>query len=94
MVMLAEYIIPVLEQYMDNSYPKEYIFENPACGKYSATSIRSFLKRSVNKAGNTNKMTVHTLRHSFATHLLKHGTDIRYIQEKALKNSVCKKRLY
>ena len=57
------------------------VFENPNGGKYSATSIRSFFKRSLKKANISTPATVHTLRHSFATHLMEQGTDIRHIQE-------------
>ena len=80
-VMLAEKLVHQIEAYIESYQPRVYMIENPRGGKYRATSICSFLKRSVQKAGVKSRVTAHTLRHSFATHLLEQGTDIRYIQE-------------
>jgi integrase/recombinase XerD len=80
-VPLAGKIVELLDQYQ-TAYPcKEYLFEGQKGGAYSYTSARQVMKRAVTKAGLPVKATLHTLRHSYATHLLQSGTYLRYIQE-------------
>lgn len=78
---IAESIFPLLKNYYKIYNPKLYFIENPKGGKYSPTSIRSFLKKAAKTSKITKSITPHTLRHSYATHMLEQGTDIRYIQE-------------
>lgn len=80
-VMLSENLLEILREYCSVYKPKEYLFNGQTGGKYSARSIQEVFQKSVNAAGINKKVTVHTLRHSFATHLLENGTDIRLIQE-------------
>jgi site-specific recombinase XerD len=80
-VMLSPKTLNLLREYYKEYKPKEYIFEGQNGGKYSPKSVQTLFKASLKKAGIKKKATVHTLRHSFATHLLDDGTDIRYIQE-------------
>ncbi len=80
-VMLSENALILLRKYYIKYKPKEYVFEGLRGGKYSTKSVQNVLKSGLKKAGIVKKATVHTLRHSFATHLLDEGNDIRYIQE-------------
>jgi len=80
-IMLSENMLKILKEYYIVYKPKEFIIEGQHGGKYSPKSVQSVFKSSLKKAGIKKQATVHTLRHSFATHLLDDGTDIKYIQE-------------
>ncbi len=60
---------------------KVYLFEGQSGGKYAYRSAQQIMKRAVRATGLREGITLHNLRHSYATHLLQAGTDIRYIQE-------------
>jgi len=79
--LLSQKMLVLLREYYKVYRPKKWLFENPEGGQYSASSVRVILKRATGKAGIKRKITPHTLRHSFATHLLERGTDLRYIQD-------------
>ena len=79
--LLSQKALLLLREYYRQYRPKEWLFEGVNGAKYSTNSLRKILKRAVIKAGIKKEVTLHTLRHSFATHLLERGTDLRYIQE-------------
>lgn len=78
---LGQSIQPLLLNYVRTYRPECFLFEGKKGMAYSASSVRAFLKKSCQLANIRKKVTPHTLRHSFATHLLENGVDIRYIQE-------------
>ncbi|UKM65353.1 site-specific integrase [Flavobacteriaceae bacterium GSB9] len=85
--LLSPSLLEQLRAYYRVYRPKQWLFEGPNGGQYSVSSIRQVFNRSKRKAGVTMPATVHSLRHSFATHLLDAGTNLRYIQKLLGHNS-------
>jgi integrase/recombinase XerD len=81
-VMLGESLLALLRQYYQKARPKgEYLFpgykpHRPIC----TTAVNQVLRKVVRETGLAKRVTMHTLRHCFATHLLEAGTDIRILQ--------------
>lgn len=78
---ISPIMIGLLEKYIQQYKPKLYLFEGQSSPKYSAVSARQVLKRVLKNTQIQKHVTLHTLRHSYATHLLENGTDLRFIQE-------------
>lgn len=81
-VPLSMKLLDLLRTYYKIYKPKQWLFEGEREGnKYSEKSLENVMKQSLQKAGIHKKASLHWLRHSYATHLLENGTDLRYIQE-------------
>jgi len=78
--LLGQKTLEVLRSYVKQYQPREWLFEGVNYGPFSETSIKKALKTALERTKITKHVTPHTLRHSFATHLLESGTDLRYIQ--------------
>lgn len=80
-VPLSQKALEQLRLYYKEYKPAEYLFEGQFGGAYSTRSIQTLFRKALKMCGIQKKATVHTLRHSYATHLLEYGTDLRIIQE-------------
>lgn len=94
MTTLSKYLLIMLREYYKEYRPKEYLFEGQQGGKYSAVSVLNIVKSAAKKANIGQHVTPHTLRHSFATHLLEEGTDLRRIQSLLGHNSLKTTEIY
>lgn len=80
-VNLPESVLEQLRAYFKEYRPKKYLFEGQYGDQYSSRSAQQVFKDALKKANINKTVGIHGLRHSFATHLLEAGTDIKFIQE-------------
>jgi site-specific recombinase XerD len=87
-VPLSPVLLQELRAYYKEFRPKDYLFEGADGGIYAIRSVQQVFKKAKEKAGIKQSGGIHSLRHSYATHLLESGTDIRFIQELLGHNSI------
>jgi integrase/recombinase XerD len=80
-VPLSETVLELLRKYYLEYKPKIYLFEGQKGGKYTETSLEEVFHKAKKLAKINKSVSLHSLRHSYATHLLEGGTNLRYIQE-------------
>ena len=81
-VMLSEQLLAILRAYWKQARPTDFLFPGPDPKRpITVRSVQRACRDAVRTAGLDPSVTVHTLRHSFATHLLEQGVDIRVIQD-------------
>lgn len=81
MVPLSETMLKLLRMYAKAYRPNDLLFTGQNGGPYSGTSLQVVFKNAMHRARIKKEATLHTLRHSYATHLLESGVNLRYIQE-------------
>ncbi|MCD9853408.1 site-specific integrase [Epilithonimonas sp. JDS] len=93
-VMLSSKLIELLREYYKIYKPKKYLFEGSKNAKYSQRSVQQIMKSALQKSRVDSPASVHTLRHSFATHLLENGVDIRIIKDLLGHNNIKTTEIY
>lgn len=88
-IPLGNYVTELLRAYLNQYNPKGYLFEGQFTGAaYSKRSAQQLFKQAIRRCGLPDHYTFHSLRHSYATHLLDGGTDIRFIKELLGHNNI------
>ena len=93
-VALPDKLLLLLREYYKVYQPKDFLFEGAKGDQYSERSVQLILKNAMSKAGVLSKGSVHTLRHSYATHLIKSGIDVRVVQELLGHNDIRTTMIY
>lgn len=92
--LLSDKLWVDIKRYYLEYKPQKYLFEGVNGAMYSERSVQEVVKKVASRAGIQKKVTPHILRHSFATHLLENGADIKFIQELLGHQSVKTTEIY
>ncbi len=92
--VLSVYLLNILRKYYIHYKPSYWLFEGQTGEKYSAASIAKIFRKAVKETNSNPWATVHTLRHSFATHCIQNGVNMRHIQNMLGHNSPETTELY
>lgn len=79
--LLSSSLIQDIKQLVQGRRPESYLFESERGGRLTTATAQKIFHQARQRAGITKPATFHSLRHSFATHLLENGVDTRYVQE-------------
>jgi site-specific recombinase XerD len=93
-VNLPQSVLDELREYFKLYKPKEYLFEGANGGQYSIRSVQAVFKTAMQKANINKKVGIHSLRHSFATHLMEQGTNLNFIQKLLGHNDIKTTMIY
>jgi len=94
MTKISQSSIYLLQRYLLEQKPSYFLIEGQTGVKYSERSVQHILYRAVQKSCVDENTTVHTLRHTFATHLILDEMDIRLVQELLSHNSLKTTEIY